>query len=240
MGGLITSSDDTIERKVPWIADVPLLGQLFRYDTKTTVRTDLLIFLTPRVIRTDADDEILKQIETERLHFLLDEAESIHGPILSNKPTDGLLQECPPLTMPQGLPPGAVPVGPSVVPPAPGEAAPVTPPVPMMRPGQRQGMPPELPPVIPPGVAPSGPVVPGVNPGVAPPIPRETYLDDPSVPTTRMPSAVEQNVRPLRGPVSQGQPLGQQANPADRPGTVRFASHEDSIWSTAEPATKSQ
>lgn len=240
MGGLITSSDDTIERKVPWIADVPLLGQLFRYDTKTTVRTELLIFLTPRVIRNDSDDELLKQIETERLHFLLDEAESIHGPILSNKPTDGLLQECPPLTMPQGLPPGAVPVGPSVVPPAPGEASPVAPPVPLMRPSQRQGMPPELPPVIPPGVAPSGPVVPGVNPGVAPPMPRETYLDDPSVPTTRMPSAVEQNVRPLRGPAQQGQPLGQQTKPADRPGTVRFASQEDSDWSTAQPAAKSQ
>jgi type II secretion system protein D len=238
MGGLITSSDDTVERKVPWIADVPLLGQLFRYDTKTTVRTELLIFLTPRVIRTDSDDEILKQIETERLHFLLDEAESIHGPILSNKPTDGLLQECPPLTMPQGLPPGAVPLGPSVVPPAPGDTG--APPVPMMRPSQQQGMPPELPPVMAPGVAPSGPGGSPVKPGIAPPIPRETYLDDPSVPTTRMPSAVEQNVRPLRAPTPQGQPIGQQAKPADRPGTVRFASQEDSIWSTAEPAAKSQ
>ncbi len=139
LGGLITNQDDTTERKVPWVGDVPILGQLFRYDTKTTIRTELLIFLTPRVIRGDADDEVLKQIETERLHFMLDEAESIHGPILSTPPADGLLQQLPPLTMPQSHLPGAVP-------PAPGAAPLVAPPPP----GLRQGQPtPELPPVLP-------------------------------------------------------------------------------------------
>jgi type II secretion system protein D len=98
MGGMITSSDTSITRKVPWIADVPIIGQAFRYDSKATVRTELLIFLTPRVIRDDADDEMIKQVETERIHFLVDEAESMHGPILSNRPP--VLEECPP----EGLP----------------------------------------------------------------------------------------------------------------------------------------
>ncbi len=86
MGGLITTSDDTKTSKVPWAGDLPVVGQLFRYDAKYCQRKELLIFLTPHVIRNDGDDEMIKQVETERMHFLIDEAESIQGPILSVKP----------------------------------------------------------------------------------------------------------------------------------------------------------
>jgi len=113
MGGMITTSDDAIQRKVPWAGDLPVVGQLFRYDTRQTVRTELLIFLTPRLIRDDGDDEMIKQIETERLHFLVDEAESIHGPILSTKPPfteDGTRIKMPPLLAPPAeLPPAPTP-----------------------------------------------------------------------------------------------------------------------------------
>ncbi len=218
LGGLITNQDDTIERKVPWVGDVPILGQLFRYDTKTTIRTELLIFLTPRVIRNDADDEVLKQIETERLHFMLDEAESIHGPILSTPPAagDGLLQQVPPIT------------GPGAVPPAPGVVPPVTPPPA----GVRQGQPtaPELPPMAPgampapaPGAVPR--MAPPVKPGVAPPIPRETYLDDPSVPTTQMPSTAIHDVRPLGNPISPSDSFFSRADKSsagNQTGSVRY------------------
>ena len=117
MGGMITSSDTTTTSKVPWLGDVPLLGQLFRYDQKQTTRTELLIFLTPRVIRDDADEELIKQVETERIHFLVDEAEAVHGPILSTRPP--ALEACPP----QGPP-----VAPSI--PAPG--SPLSRPLPPM------------------------------------------------------------------------------------------------------------
>ncbi|MDB4614137.1 hypothetical protein OAH18_00465 [bacterium] len=89
LGGMITKTDDTVERKVPWLGDIPILGIPFRYDSTSTVRTELLIFLTPRVIRNDADRELIKQIETERLHFLESEAEDIHGPIFSLPPKEG-------------------------------------------------------------------------------------------------------------------------------------------------------
>ena len=218
MGGLITNSDDTQERKVPWVADVPILGQLFRYDVKTSVRTELLIFLTPRIIRNDADDEMLKQIETERLHFLLDEAESIHGPILSTQPApDGLMQQNPPLTMPGTLLPSTQ--MPGAVPPAPGAAPPVTAPPATQR--RSQLGPPELPPVLPPTTpATPGPSQPPGRQGMTPPIPRETYLDDPNVPTTQMPASSFQNVRPL-ATTAPGQNFARDAK-SDGTGTVRF------------------
>lgn len=88
IGGMITKSDETLERKVPWLGDLPLVGNLFRYDGTTTARTELLIFLTPRIVYTDADSELMKQVETERLHFVESEAEEIHGPLYSVPASD--------------------------------------------------------------------------------------------------------------------------------------------------------
>jgi len=83
IGGMITKSDETLERKVPWLGDLPLIGSAFRYDGTNTARTELLIFLTPRVIYGDADSELVKQVEAERMHFIESEAEEIHGPLYS-------------------------------------------------------------------------------------------------------------------------------------------------------------
>jgi len=81
VGGMITNSEDSTERKVPWLGDIPLVGQLFRYDSHAHRRTELLIFLTPRVIRCDQDFEQIKQVEAQRIHFFEDEAELMHGPL---------------------------------------------------------------------------------------------------------------------------------------------------------------
>ena len=89
IGGMITKSDESLERKVPWLGDLPVLGRLFRYDSTNTARTELLIFLTPRIIYGDVDSELIKQVETERLHFIESEAEEIHGPIYSIPPRAG-------------------------------------------------------------------------------------------------------------------------------------------------------
>lgn len=83
IGGMITKIDSTLERKVPWLGDLPYVGKAFRYDGTTTNRTELLIFLTPRIILNDLDSELMKQIESERTHFIESEAEAIHGPLYS-------------------------------------------------------------------------------------------------------------------------------------------------------------
>jgi type II secretion system protein D len=98
MGGMITKSDDTQERKVPWLGDLPLIGKAFRFDTHTGKRTELIIFITPRIINCDGDMEVLKQIEIERLHFFVDQAEAMHGP-LYGLPPECLVDGCPPPTI---------------------------------------------------------------------------------------------------------------------------------------------
>ncbi|MGD9856028.1 MAG: secretin N-terminal domain-containing protein, partial [Planctomycetaceae bacterium] len=86
LGGMIVEEDLVLERKVPWLGDVPLVGQLFRYDANDHRRTELIVFLTPRIVYNDADFELIKQVETERLHFFETEAEAIHGPLFGVPP----------------------------------------------------------------------------------------------------------------------------------------------------------
>jgi type II secretion system protein D len=81
LGGMITKNDTVTERKVPVLGDIPIVGRAFRYDLKSMDRTELLIFLTPRIIRDDEEAEMFKQIEVERLNFIESEVERINGPI---------------------------------------------------------------------------------------------------------------------------------------------------------------
>ncbi len=70
IGGLITNSNQTLSRKVPWLGDLPLLGNLFRYDGHTNRRSELLIILTPHVINNQSEAEYLKQVEMSRMSWV--------------------------------------------------------------------------------------------------------------------------------------------------------------------------
>jgi len=62
IGGLIDDSRNTNETKVPGLGDIPLLGWLFKTQSKGDQKTNLYIFLTPRVIKSPAEaDRILSE-----------------------------------------------------------------------------------------------------------------------------------------------------------------------------------
>ncbi|MGN6529143.1 MAG: type IV pilus secretin PilQ, partial [Burkholderiaceae bacterium] len=50
LGGLFQQTDTNTVDKVPLLGDIPVLGNLFKTTTKVSNRTELLIFITPRVI----------------------------------------------------------------------------------------------------------------------------------------------------------------------------------------------
>jgi general secretion pathway protein D len=54
IGGLISDTKASGDSKVPILGDIPLLGQLFRASTKSTGKTELLIFLTPHIVESPA------------------------------------------------------------------------------------------------------------------------------------------------------------------------------------------
>ena len=51
LGGIYTIDSSNAEDKVPGLGDVPYLGNLFKRTTRTENKSELLIFITPRVLR---------------------------------------------------------------------------------------------------------------------------------------------------------------------------------------------
>ena len=58
LGGLTASETLSIERKVPILGHIPVLGILFTKKQKTTSENELLIIVTPRIIETVASETI--------------------------------------------------------------------------------------------------------------------------------------------------------------------------------------
>jgi type II secretory pathway component GspD/PulD (secretin) len=79
LGGLISKTTTSVERKVPYLADIPLVGQLFRYDSEMKEKKELLIILTPYVIRSPEDGDKIKQLETSRISWCCADVHAIHG-----------------------------------------------------------------------------------------------------------------------------------------------------------------
>ncbi|MHB0918891.1 MAG: type IV pilus secretin PilQ [Thiobacillus sp.] len=50
LGGIFDGNEDTTVEKVPFLGDVPVFGNLFKTTTKENNKTELIIFLTPRIL----------------------------------------------------------------------------------------------------------------------------------------------------------------------------------------------
>ena len=62
IGGLIKEQDIRTVNKVPILGDIPFLGSIFRNEDKSVTKTEIVIFLTPRIITGDrlSGEDILK------------------------------------------------------------------------------------------------------------------------------------------------------------------------------------
>jgi general secretion pathway protein D len=63
LGGLITDNVSKIKDKVPLLGDLPVLGRLFRSESSSSVKRNLMIFVTPTIIdpagnRVHTDEEM--------------------------------------------------------------------------------------------------------------------------------------------------------------------------------------
>ena len=72
LGGLIQDQLASGSDKVPLFGDIPLVGALFRYDSRQRTKTNLMIFIKPTVLRTSADG---RPLTSERYEYLRGEQE---------------------------------------------------------------------------------------------------------------------------------------------------------------------
>ena len=51
IGGIIINDKAWAQDEVPWLAKIPVLGWLFRSKYKRDTTTELLIFITPKILK---------------------------------------------------------------------------------------------------------------------------------------------------------------------------------------------
>ena len=118
LGGLISDNADHGEEKVRGLGDIPVLGNLFKYRTRTRSKTNLMVFLRPVVVRSKEQNNSIS----------LDRYEYMRALGAVNRPADDTIlmknigaPELPPLT--NGQPPAGGTLA-TVPPPAPPTARP--------------------------------------------------------------------------------------------------------------------
>jgi len=67
LGGLIKDDVQDGQQKVPFLGDIPWLGRLFRSDSVSITRSNLLVFIKPTIIR---DDDALDGATAEKYRYI--------------------------------------------------------------------------------------------------------------------------------------------------------------------------
>jgi general secretion pathway protein D len=65
IGGLIDDNRNENETKIPGLGDIPLLGWLFKTQSNADQKTNLYVFLTPRVIKNPEEADRLISTKKE-------------------------------------------------------------------------------------------------------------------------------------------------------------------------------
>jgi general secretion pathway protein D len=71
LGGLMKEDDIETVQKVPILGDIPVIGWLFKSRGVSKEKTNMLVFLTPSIIRNETDSRnMLGKKLDERLNFI--------------------------------------------------------------------------------------------------------------------------------------------------------------------------
>lgn len=97
VGGLIRDTVSTSETKVPILGDIPLLGALFRNEETTVQKRNLILFLTPYVVRSQEDMRAIYERRIQERQQFIDRyfvfQDRDYRPAVDYSRTRGLLSE---------------------------------------------------------------------------------------------------------------------------------------------------
>lgn len=106
--GLISKTRGSATSQIPILGSLPIIGPAFRFDVETEQRRELMVVLTPRIINSNEDYEILKEVETSRMSWCLADVLNAHGDVgLSGG--NGLWGPAKSATMYPDMPPAVIP-----------------------------------------------------------------------------------------------------------------------------------
>ena len=67
VGGLIRNENSRKVQKVPWLGDIPYLGWFFRSEENVNEKTELVLIITPRIIRSGEEGQAITQARAAEL-----------------------------------------------------------------------------------------------------------------------------------------------------------------------------
>jgi type IV pilus assembly protein PilQ len=76
LGGLLSSQDNTSDQRVPFFGDIPIIGNLFKTINKSHTQTNLVIYITPRIVEqasVDLPSELQRFEDNQRSRVQADE-----------------------------------------------------------------------------------------------------------------------------------------------------------------------
>lgn len=79
LGGMITKSDERLENKIPWLGDLPGIGAAFRFRLEERKKTELVIIMTPHIVRNREEAQAVLAEESRRIDWNLPDIERVHG-----------------------------------------------------------------------------------------------------------------------------------------------------------------
>lgn len=79
--GLISKTRASSRSQIPILGSIPYLGAAFRYDVESEQRKELMVVLTPRLIQTDEEYDLLKEVESSRMSWCLADVLNLHGDV---------------------------------------------------------------------------------------------------------------------------------------------------------------
>ena len=139
LAGLIRDEERTVLAGVPGLTDIPLVGRLFARNRKESLQTDIILTLTPHIVRT------LQVTESDLRAFRLGRGSSAGGAApRTDQPADPRVPRDSPIGGPGGIEPQTAPgqsfpqpLQPGTTSPSqmPGTAVPIVPPLPPKKPG---------------------------------------------------------------------------------------------------------
>lgn len=69
IGGLIGTTDEYSDSGIPFLKDIPVIGNLFKRQTRSRNRTELAIFVTPHIIRDDETADAVRERVRARMEL---------------------------------------------------------------------------------------------------------------------------------------------------------------------------
>ena len=129
LGGLITDAYADNTSGIPFLSSIPILGNLFRYDNKKRIKSNLLVFIRPYVLRDKDENEQMTKNRLDLMQTKEDQFKQLPMLLPTEKNMPSVKDTEVPLVPPR-LPSDTINTSPAVKPSSPPSIAPIAPALP--------------------------------------------------------------------------------------------------------------